>query len=250
MAGRRRPSGGATLVRNESLRRGLAVLRVLAREGQPITAAELARRTRIPGPTVARLLATLADEALAVRDESGGWRPGPGVAELAGSEAGVGALVAAAGDVLRTLADETGETCLLTRVRLPDQAEVLVQEDADNLLGVTSWLGRVFDPRESVAGWVAAVSLPPEEVTAMAGDDPVAANAWEQHVAETRTRGYALDVDGLEAGLTLVGVPVPATVSGIAIGVAGPSSRLTPRRVTRIVPRLEDAARRLAILTE
>jgi DNA-binding IclR family transcriptional regulator len=39
-------------------------------------------------------------------------------------------------------------------------------------------------------------------------------------------------------------------VSGIAIGVAGPSSRLTPRRVSRIVPRLEEAARRLVILTQ
>ncbi len=77
----------STLVRNESLRRGLLVLRTLVRADGAVTTAEVARRTGIPGPTVARLLATLADEAMATRDADGGYIPAR--TELGGVVSGV-----------------------------------------------------------------------------------------------------------------------------------------------------------------
>lgn len=241
-------SGGRSrsrLVRNESLRRGLRVLRVLAHGEEPLTAAEVARRTDIPGPTVQRLLATLADEALAVRDADGRWRPGSGVLDLAGAGGDVAALVARAGDVLRTLADEIGETSVLTRVSLPHAAEVLLQEDSGHLLGTTPWVGRVFDPRRSVAGWVVAAELPDEEVEALGGDDAELRARWMADVARTRERGYALDVGGLEPGLTSLGVLVRSGSGAMAIGVSGPSARLTPERAAEVVPRLRAAAETL-----
>ena len=243
-----RASASPTLVRNESLRRGLTVLRALAGAGQPVTAAELTRQTGIPGPTVARLLVTLEDETLAVRDASGGWRPGAGLSELAGADGGLAALVAGAGEVLREVAVDTGETAILSRVRLPDLAEVLVQEDADRLLGLTDWVGRPFDPRESVAGWIVAAELGEDEVAALGGDDPEVRAKWLDDVTESRERGYAVDVDGLEAGLTNVAVIVPGGLS-LAIGLSGPSARLTARRTARLVPRLRKAAASLAMFT-
>jgi DNA-binding IclR family transcriptional regulator len=247
-------SGGTVtrqaLVRNESLRRGLHVLRALVAAGGPITAAEVARQTGIPGPTVARLLVTLEDETMAVRDAGGGWRPGTGIGELAGADGGLSALVGGAAEVLRELAASTGETALLTRVRLPDHSEVLVQEDADRLLRVTDWTGLTFDPRHSVAGWVVAAELDDKAVVAMGGDDADESARWLSAVQQTREQGYALDVDGLEDGLTSLGVIVGGGVSGVAVGMAGPSARLTPRRAQRLVPRLRKAARALASLTE
>jgi DNA-binding IclR family transcriptional regulator len=244
-----KPTASRALVRNESLRRGLLVLRALVGAGHPITAAELARQTGIPGPTVARLLVTLEDEAMAVRDASGGWRPGIGIAELAGADGGLATLVAGAGEVLRELANDTGESVLLTRVRLPDLSEVLVQEDADRLLGATDWIGRRFDARRSVPGWIVAASLGDEAVAAMGGDDPDVSAQWVAAVVEARVRGYGLDVDGLEAGLTSVAVVVPGGLS-LTVGTSGPSARLTPARAARLVPRLRKAARALATLTE
>lgn len=236
------------LVRNESLRRGLSVLRVLAGAGEPITAAELARQTAIPGPTVARLLATLEDEAMAVRDAGGGWRPGGGIAELAGADGGLAAVVAGAGEILREVAEDTGETALLTRVQLPETSEVLVQADADRLLGATDWTGRPFEARRSVAGWIVAAGLDDATVEEMGGEDAEARTQWASLVRETRERGYGLDVDGLEAGLTSVAVLVPGTLS-LAVGMAGPSVRLTPARAARLVPRLRKAAIALQELT-
>ena len=243
------PTGSQALVRNESLRRGLLVLRALAGAGRPIMAAELARQTGIPGPTVARLLVTLEDETMAVRDAGGGWRPGIGIVELAGADGGLATLVAGAGEVLRDLANDTGESALLTRVRLPDVSEVLVQEDADRLLGATDWIGRTFDARRSVAGWIIAAGLDDAAVSAMGGDDLETRARWVADVTEARSRGYGLDVDGLEAGLTSVAVIVPGKLS-LAVGMAGPSARLTPRRAARLVPRLRKAARALETLTE
>ncbi len=239
-------------MRNESLRRGLSVLRALAAAGAPITAAELARQTGIPGPTVARLLVTLEDETMAVRAEGGGWRPGGGLAELAGDDGGIASIVAGAGEVLDALAQATGETALLTRVVLPDRSEVLVQVDADRLLAASDWTGRTFDARRSVAGWIVAAALDDESVAEMAnradgGDDDDRAR-WLADVTAARNRGYGLDVDGLEDGLTSVAVAVPGGL-GLAVGMAGPSARLTPRRAERLVPRLRRAARALAVLT-
>jgi DNA-binding IclR family transcriptional regulator len=39
-------------------------------------------------------------------------------------------------------------------------------------------------------------------------------------------------------------------VPGLAVGMAGPSARLTPKRAERLIPRLREAARELALLTE
>lgn len=249
MTARRSSPPGSTLVRNESLRRGLHVLRALVRADEPLSAAEVARRTAIPGPTVARLLATLADEAMAMRDADGGWRPGPGVSELAGVEERVADMVARAGEVLRELANETGESALLTQVRLPDTVEALVQEDADRLLGATRWVGRVSDARHSVAGWVTAAALDEDTVASMGGEDEAARELWLSRVARARSLGYAVDIDGLEDGLTSLAVVVPSA-PGMAVGMAGPSARLTPQRVPLVVPLLEHAARRLASITE
>ncbi|MGL6280390.1 MAG: IclR family transcriptional regulator [Gaiella sp.] len=243
-------TGRAALVRNESLRRGLLLLRTLARADEPLSAAEAARRTGLAPATVQRLLVTLADDAMAVRDGDGGWRPGPGVLELAGVGGELAALVARAGDVLRELAYETGETAVLTRVSLPDTAEILVQEDSEHLLGTTPWVGRVFDARRSVAGWVVAAELDDAEVEMLGGDDEATRAQWVSDVARTRARGYALDVDGLEPGLTSLAVRLAAAGGALAVGAAGPSSRLTPTRAEAIVPLLQAAAATLASFTE
>ena len=54
-------------------------------------------------------------------------------------------------------------------------------------------------------------------MAALGGDDPDARAKWITDVGETRDRGYAVDVDGLEAGLTNVAVIVPGGLS-LAVG--------------------------------
>ncbi|MDH4309608.1 MAG: helix-turn-helix domain-containing protein, partial [Acidimicrobiia bacterium] len=212
--------------RNESLRRGLAVMRELALTHEPTTTAEVARATRIPAPTVNRLLATLADERMAERTDDGKWRPGPGISELAGIEGRVMVMMSRAPEILKRLAEDTGETALLTRVRLPDSSQAILEESADRFLGATGWVGRVFDARRSVAGWITAAALDDGSVQSFAGDPGDAATMFLDGVAEARQRGYGFDAGGLETGLTSIAVSVPSSVPGMTVGIAGPSSRL------------------------
>jgi DNA-binding IclR family transcriptional regulator len=135
-------------------------------------------------------------------------------------------------------------------VRLPDLAETLAQEDADRLLGATHWVGRVLDPRQSVAGWVTAALLDGDVAASMGGDDPLVRERWLAGVERARELGYAVDIDGFEPGLTSLAVAVPSTFRGLAVGLAGPSARLTTKRVRVVVPLLHDAARTLASFTE
>jgi DNA-binding IclR family transcriptional regulator len=125
-----------------------------------------------------------------------------------------------------------------------------VQEHADRLLGATDWVGRTFDARRSVAGWVVAAELGADVVEGMGGGDSDERTGWVADVEATRARGYALDVGGLEDGLTSVAVILPAGVPGLAVGMAGPSARLTPKRAERMIPRMQQAAHELALLTE
>ena len=125
--------------------------------------------------------------------------------------------------MLRELANDTGESALLTRVRLPDVSEVLVQEDADRLLGATDWVGRTFDAHRSVAGWIVAAELDDGDVRRDGWRRPRDARALGSRMSPRRDRGAtAVDVGGLEAGLTSIAVIVPGRLSGWRSGWPGP----------------------------
>ena len=75
---KRGPRDHATLTpglqRNQSLKRAVQILRGLAESSDAATTSELAVAVGLPRPTVARMLATLADAGLAERlDDGGRW---------------------------------------------------------------------------------------------------------------------------------------------------------------------------------
>ncbi len=84
----------------------------------------------------------------------------------------------------------------------------------------------------------------------MGGDDADIRERWLAGVERARQLGYAVDVDGLEAGLTSLAVAVPSTVRGLAVGLAGPSARLTAKRVPAVVPLIRRAATTITSFTE
>ena len=65
-------------------------------------------------------------------------------------------------------------------------------------------------------------------------------------LTEVRARGYALDEQEQESGVRCVAVPVgPEPMSGMAVSVSGPVTRMTDELVTRAVPLLREAGLRL-----
>ena len=150
----------------------------------------------------------------------------------------------------------------LLLVAAPLCATDYVQAPGSSLAFAGSYQGEVFTGR--FPGFATRLSFDPAQLatsrldvviplaSATTGNedyDPEMRGKWIADVAESRDRGYAVDVDGLEAGLTNVAVIVPGGLS-LAVGLSGPSARLTARRTARLVPRLRKAARSLVILIE
>lgn len=101
--------GPASAAAAPALRRGLALLRAIARDGGS-TPSALAQRVRMPRATLYRLLAVLVDEGWASVDPPGRYRGGPRLAELAPAHRD---LVADARPVLERLAAALGESVKL-----------------------------------------------------------------------------------------------------------------------------------------
>jgi len=67
-------------------------------------------------------------------------------------------------------------------------------------------------------------------------------------VAEVRERGYALAVDELEVGLTAAAAPIRNAHGDViaSISVSGPTFRMPPERVEKIVGQVLEAAREVS----
>ncbi|MET3204666.1 MULTISPECIES: helix-turn-helix domain-containing protein [unclassified Arthrobacter] len=77
------PSGAAQASPSQTLSRGIRALEILAAAQAPLTIAELADAMGVHRSVAYRILRTLEDHSLLVRDDAGRVQPGPGLAVLA-----------------------------------------------------------------------------------------------------------------------------------------------------------------------
>jgi DNA-binding IclR family transcriptional regulator len=107
-----------------------AVMRaVAAAPGSAATTSEIARATDLPRPTVHRLLSSLMAEGLLDRDtDSGRWTPGPELFLFGAAAAPRFDVAGRARDIVRRLADQTGESAFLS-ARRGDETVCLLRED-------------------------------------------------------------------------------------------------------------------------
>ncbi|MEI7780081.1 MAG: helix-turn-helix domain-containing protein, partial [Actinomycetes bacterium] len=112
------------------LDKGAGILAAL--EAGPLTLAGLVAATGLPRPTAHRLAVALECHRLVARDVTGRFVLGPRLVELAAA-AGEDRLIAAAGPVLTTLRDATGESAQLYRRQGDQRICVAVAERASGL---------------------------------------------------------------------------------------------------------------------
>ncbi|QHK19508.1 helix-turn-helix domain-containing protein [Pseudarthrobacter psychrotolerans] len=77
------PAGAAQASPSQTLSRGIRALEILAAAQAPLTIAELAEAMGVHRSVAYRILRTLEDHSLLVRDDAGKVQPGPGLAVLA-----------------------------------------------------------------------------------------------------------------------------------------------------------------------
>jgi DNA-binding IclR family transcriptional regulator len=214
-----------------------------------VRADELGALLDMPVSTVYRYLRTLAEFGFVDRRE-GRYHLGPRL--LIGTQANVSSehLIRAADPVLLELADETGETAVITRrigltavclhqVESRHQLRVALEPGGSSPLhaGATSRALLAYAPREVLD---AVLEQGLEPVTPAAPDEKALRRLLRACVRE----GIAESEGELIPGAVALAAPI-LRHDGIvaAIGVIGPADRCGPRWRRRLRQRLPDAAR-------
>jgi DNA-binding IclR family transcriptional regulator len=222
-----------------SLRRGLAILEVLAAAEEPLGVVRIAELIGREKSQVSRTLATLAGNGYVERDAATrGYRLGPHVFGLA-ARAAPARLLELAPPRLRELVEQLSETAHLSVL---DGARVLTlaSEAPRSAIRASGWGGRELDVACTSAGRALLLDHDRARLDALfAGTAlPAAGPNAPRTVAElwrrldaSRRAGRALADEESEAGLVAAAAPVRDFRGAIvaAVNVSGPKFRLGPR---------------------
>lgn len=200
-----------------------AMLVLAALEPGPATLAQLVDATGLPRPTAHRLAVALEHHGLVTRDPAGRFVLGPRLNDLAAAALG-DRLGAAAGSVLATLRDATGESAQLFRRQGNDRVCVAVAERPTGLRD-TIPVGETLSMHAGSAAQVLMAWEDPDRLTRLL---PLARFSAST-LAGVRRRGWAQSVGERESGVASVSAPVRSPRGRViaAVSVSGPIERLT-----------------------
>jgi DNA-binding IclR family transcriptional regulator len=247
--------GGPSL---QALDRAFAVLELFATDRPEWGTTEVARAAGLPVPTAHRILGALAGRRYLARDErTRRFRLGPAALDLGDRARVMLDLRRVALPVLRRLARETDETALLTVPNGTRDASVCLERvESSQPLRLSVEAGRRL-PLHAGASQKALLAFLSEDEIARVVDRPLErlcrqtiTKPWalRANLSEIRLRGWALSFEETNVGVWGVAVPLLDTrrLAVAAVGLAGPSARLSPEEVDDHVARLAAAAAELA----
>ena len=242
-----RGSGGV-----QSLHRAVAVLEALADAAGPMAFRDIADAVGLPQPTTHRLLQTLVDCGYARQLSDRRYALGFRLVRL-GAVANrlVGADTEA---VLAELVRELGETANLA-ILAGDRAEYVAQAPSAHSMRMFTEVGRQVDLHATGVGKALMAQMPDSEVAAIVDRTGLVAHTprtvttrlgLQAALAEVRAQGFAIDDEEQELGVRCVAMAIPAAAGfQAAVSVSGPVTRVDDALVTRAVPLLRAAGRRL-----
>jgi DNA-binding IclR family transcriptional regulator len=222
----------------ETVRRAIALLRSFSMEEPELGVTELSRRLNVHKSTVSRLLATLEMESLVARNsETGRYRLGVGLIELASLAVLNADLRRVARPMLCELADQTKETVNLAVRDQDGMVNVELIPSLSRRVSNFGWVGRrtplhasstgkVFMAHLPESEWVLLLEGPLTSYTEHTITDP---GALREEFVRIRERGYAVGLEELEIGLNAVAAPIMNHTGRVeaAVSTAGPSYRLS-----------------------
>jgi len=240
------------------LERTFTILESFDEDRPEWSATEIARALDLPIPTVHRLLTALKHRGyVSQHEETKRFRLGVAALQLGDRARAVVDLRGVAMPALRRLAQDTGETALLT-VLTPgrDRGMCLERVETPQPLRLSVTPGRQLPLHAGASQKVLLAYLPDEDVERViaAGlehlchatiTDP---QQLRDELATIRRRGWASSYEETNLGVWGVAVPLLNARSEVvcAVGIAGPSPRLTPARVRNDVEHVHAAASQIA----
>ncbi|WP_020673631.1 IclR family transcriptional regulator [Amycolatopsis nigrescens] len=232
----------------DSVDHALHLATVLQQEGA-LGVTEAAERLKVSRSTAHRLLAMLVYRDFAVQDPDRRYRAGPVLCPADPASGRVPVIRRAALPHLHALVEATGETANL-QVLVGIEARFVASVECDQVLRVGDRSGRVLPGHLASGGKALLAALPPAEVTARyagEGETPDLARL-RRELGLIRKRGFSINDQFTETGLTAIGVAVPG-VDGppeAALSLAMPSARFDRDRLSGWVAALSAAASAIA----
>ena len=225
----------------------LLLATLLQQEG-PMRVTDAAGRLGVSVSTAHRLLGMLVYRDFAEQLPDRRYATGPVLRRGAVQQASVTTLREVALPHLRRLVDAVGETANLMVLAGPDVRFVATVE-SDQVLRVGDRTGRTLPAHLSSGGKAVLAALGDQELAAVLEPlDEATAARVQRELRTIRRRGFAVNDQETEAGLTAVGVAVPPAggFRGAALSLAAPTARYSRDRLPVWAAALSETAGVLA----
>jgi DNA-binding IclR family transcriptional regulator len=221
------------------------LLATLLRHEGAMRVTDAAERLGVSVSTAHRLLGMLVYRDFAVQLPDRRYDAGPVWGSGTGQQEPVARLREAALPHLRRLVERLGETANVMVLAGTDVRFVATVE-CDQVLRVGDRTGRTLPANLSSGGKALLAALDADELAAVLGGlDDAAAAKLTRELRTIRRRGFAVNDQDTEAGLTAVGVAVPGR-AGAALSLAVPTARCSRDRLSLWAGELTAAAAAVA----
>lgn len=215
----------------------------------PLTVSAAADRLGVARSTAHRLLSMLVYRDFAVQRSDRSYDAGPVLSLASASRSRTARLRELALPHLEALAEAVRESTNLL-IRAGRHSRFIASVEGDQVLRVSSREGMVFPAHLTTGGRLMLADLTEDELVALyAGtseDEPrVDVGALSGELRVLRERGFAMNVEETETGLTAVGYPLRGDDGRVhaAISVGLPSSRFSEAKLPVLVGALAGCAR-------
>lgn len=235
----------------QSLARGLHVLDLIANSERSLGVTELAQELGIDKSSVSRLVKTMVNFGyLQLEPGSRRYTLGKRLYHIGWQMLNLMPMRQYARPYLYRLVQETGE-CAHTAVYAEGKALVIDDVETETTLRVVSGTGRMIPLHCTALGKVmlAFCEVPmPKELAPFTDRTLTNFEAVNAHLEQVCQRGYALDDEEYDAGIRCLAAPIynHFGIAIAAIGISGPSVRVTHERIPVFAERVMYAARELS----
>ena len=241
------PSGGV-----QSVERVFDLLEIMCELGGSAALSDLAARSRLPLPTIHRLLRTLLAKGYARQLPNRKYALGPRLIHL--GEAAASQLGADAKSELMWLVGETEETANMA-VLDGDYVLYVAQAPSPHAMRMFTEVGRRAHTHSTGVGKAILSQLDDDTVRAIV--QRAGMPTPTEHSIGTidelltdldriRERGYSIDDGEQELGVRCFAVPLPDFPTPAAISISGPDLRVKMETAAIAVPLLQQSARRIS----
>jgi DNA-binding IclR family transcriptional regulator len=243
------------------LERGLRLLAEFSSRERTLSAAELARRLKVPRSTVFRLLATLEMMGFVERTDGGReFRLGMAVLRLGFDYLASLELTELGRPLLDRLRDEIHYPCNLV-VRDGRSIVYVAKSVASRPFASTANVGTRLPAHATVLGRVLLEDLslaelralyPEERLEVYSESTPRTVEELYDMVQRDRQRGYVLHEGFFEASISTIAAPVRDRSGKVvaALGATIPASRIDPDQLDNVVEQVRRAAAELSRLLD